>query len=80
MITGKHVDFVVCDLEQLRVIGVVQLDDSTHARFERGVRDSLVDGALADAGIPVLRIPAQQSYSPAQIRVRLESMFHSYRI
>ena len=79
-ITGKHVDFVVCDLEQLRVVGVVELDDSTHARFERGVRDSLVDGALADAGIPILRIPARQSYSPAQIREQLESLFHSYRI
>jgi hypothetical protein len=78
-ITGKHVDFVMCDSERLRVVGVVELDDSTHARFERGVRDGLVDSALADAGIPVLRIPARQSYSPVQIREQVESLFRSHQ-
>jgi hypothetical protein len=77
-ITGKHVDFVLCDSERLRVIGVVELDDSTHARFERGVRDGLVDSALADAGIPVLRIPARESYSPAQIRDLVQSLCRSH--
>jgi len=77
-ITGKHVDFVLCDSERLSVVGVIELDDSTHARFERGVRDSLVDSALADAGIPVLRISARQCYAPAQIREQIESLFRSH--
>ena len=77
-ITGKHVDFVLCDAERLRVVGVIELDDSTHDRFERGVRDGLVDSALADAGIPVLRVPARQAYSPAQIREQVESLFRSH--
>ena len=60
-ITGKHVVFVLCDMERLRIVGVIELDDSSHATFERGFRDALVDSALADAGIPVLRVPARQS-------------------
>src|SRR5271154_4177996 len=64
--SGKHVDFLLCDLERLNVVGVIELDDRTHERFERGLRDSLVDSALADAGIPILRISTRQSYSPAQ--------------
>jgi len=77
-ITGKHVDFVLCDSLRLGVVGVIELDDRTHERFERGVRDGLVDSALADAGIPVFRISARQSYSPAQIREQVENLFHSH--
>jgi hypothetical protein len=39
---GKHVDFVLCDWSRLSVIAVVELDDSSHERLERSVRDSLV--------------------------------------
>lgn len=77
-ITGKHVDFVLCDPARLGVVGVIELDDSTHGRFERGVRDGLVDSALADAGIPILRVSTRQSYSPAQIREQVQSLFHSH--
>ena len=77
-ITGKHVDFVLCDSARLGVVGVIELDDRTHEMFERGVRDGLVDSALTDAGIPVLRISARQSYSPAQIREQVENLFHSH--
>jgi hypothetical protein len=77
-ITGKHVDFVLCDSERLGIVAVVELDDRTHERFERGVRDSLVDTALADAGIPVLRVSARQAYSPAQIREQVQSLFRSH--
>lgn len=73
-ITGKHVDFVLCDSSSLGVVAVIELDDRTHGRFERGVRDGLVDSALTDARIPVLRVSAQQSYSPAQIRERVRSL------
>lgn len=76
-IAGKHVDFVLCDTKRLAVVAVVELDDRTHQRFERGIRDSLVDAALADATIPVLRISAQQNYSPAKIREQVQSIFSS---
>ena len=77
-ITGKHVDFVLCDSERLGIVAVVELDDRTHERFERGVRDSLVDTALAGAKIPVLRVSARQAYSPAQIREQVQSLFRSH--
>ena len=34
-ITGKHVDFVVCDSARLQVMGVVELDDATHGHHHR---------------------------------------------
>lgn len=76
-ITGKHVDFVLCDPSSLDVVAVIELDDRTHQSFERGLRDSLVDSALADALIPVLRVPARQFYSPAQIREQVQSLLRA---
>jgi hypothetical protein len=32
---------------------------------------------LADAGIPVLRVPARQAYSPAQIREQVQGLIRS---
>jgi hypothetical protein len=75
-ISGKHVDFVLCDPARLRVVAVIELDDRSHERFERGVRDSLVDSALKNGGIPVLRISARRSYSPAQIQEEVHRLFH----
>lgn len=74
-ITSKHVDFVLCDPETLRVAGVVELDDKSHGTLERGIRDMNVDQALADAGIPVLRVPAKRGYMPVDLKQQLESAF-----
>jgi hypothetical protein len=76
-ISSKHVDFVLCDLAHLKVIGVIELDDSTHERFERGIRDSFVDSALTKAGIPVLRFSARHSYLLAEIREQARRAFGS---
>jgi hypothetical protein len=73
-ISGKHVDFVLCNSASLTVEAVIELDDSTHKRLERGIRDSFVDEILVNATIPVLRISAQQSYSPAQIREQIQNI------
>ncbi len=74
-ITGKHVDFVLCEPARLRVIAVIELDDRTHEKLERGIRDGFIDSALGDARIPVLRVSARQAYSPVQIREQVRSLF-----
>jgi len=76
-ISGKHVDFVLCDVSRLSVVAVIELDDQTHKRFDRGVPDTLVDSALADAGIPVLRVPTRQSYSPIWIQEQVQNLFRA---
>ncbi|HEY1789175.1 MAG TPA: DUF2726 domain-containing protein [Verrucomicrobiae bacterium] len=73
-IAGKHVDFVICERESLQVLGAIELDDRSHQALDRGIRDRLIDSALANARIPVLRIPAQRSYSPAEIRMHVEGL------
>ena len=53
-IQSKHVDFVLVD-QSMNLIGVLELDDSTHDRDDRKARDSFVRDALEGAGITMIQ-------------------------
>lgn len=74
-IAQKHIDFVLCDPQTLRVVGVIELDDRSHERADRQRRDDLVDGALAAADIPILRVPVQSGYKVADLRQKVAQAF-----
>jgi hypothetical protein len=78
-ITGKHIDFILCDPARVLVLAAIELDDRSHQTLEAGFRDELVDSALSDAGIPMMRIPAQQAYQPAQLRQQIEELVSAKR-
>lgn len=52
-IKSKHVDFVICD-QDLRIKGILELDDSSHDRADRQERDKFVDEILDDVGYTVI--------------------------
>jgi hypothetical protein len=62
-INRSHVDFVVCTANELALIGVLELGDSS--------RDASIDLSLAEAGIPLLRFPVKKEYSLQDVRARL---------
>jgi len=70
-IKGKHLDFVVCDSSKLSIQLVIELDDSSHYRFDRQGRDKFVDEVLLGAGVPIVRFPVKRSYSVEEIRQKL---------
>ena len=70
-ISQKHVDFLLCDSQSMKPLAGIELDDSSHARADRQKRDALVDGVFAAAGLPLVRIPAAASYSPADLALKL---------
>jgi len=74
-ICARHVDFAVCDPRTFEIIGVIELDDSSHGRESRRKRDRFVDEALTAAGLPFVRIAAQRSYVPAEIREKISALF-----
>lgn len=76
-INQKHVDFVVCTANELALVGVLELDDQSHGCEDRAGRDVFVDQALAMAGIPVLRFPAQKGYAVQDVRARLAEMIRA---
>lgn len=75
-ITGKHVDFVVCDAEDLSIIGVIELGDNSRHRYSRRKRDAFVDSAFASAELPVLHFPATAPYTLSAVREAIRQQFN----
>jgi hypothetical protein len=68
LIAQKHIDFVLCEPATLRVILALEVDDRSHARPERRLRDLFVDRALGAAGVPLVRIRAAACYDPRDLK------------
>ena len=75
-ISGKHLDFIVCNANDLYIIGAIELDDKTHQGKGRQERDQFLDKTLEAAGIPILRIKAQSTYPIKEISSSIDSAFN----
>lgn len=54
-VMSKHVDFVIC-AQDMEVLGIIELDDTTHLRQDRKQRDEFVDSVLLGAGYKILHV------------------------
>jgi len=78
-LSQKHVDFVLHCPNTSRILGVIELDDVSHDRPDRRQRDRFVRRALAEAGIPFLRVRAAVSYPIDNLRDQLQSIFNTHQ-
>lgn len=62
-IASKHFDYIVCCHSDLSVVCVVELNDKSHASKRAQARDNFIDGVCKAINLPLLTIPAKQSYS-----------------
>ena len=70
-IQSKHIDFVLCDPQQLDVKAVVELDDRSHEKPKQQARDLFVDQVMNFTGIPIFRFSVKRGYSVTEIREAL---------
>lgn len=70
-IQSKHVDFLLCDSDRVRPVCAIELDDSSHGKKRRRKRDKDVDAFFESAGLPLVRIPAQESYNTKRVYAAL---------
>lgn len=70
-ISSKHVDYVIVDRSQLQVLAAVELDDRSHERKERRLRDTFVNDAFAQAGIRLVRVPVRRNYNINKLRTQV---------
>lgn len=63
----KHFDFVLCDLQTLQPLCVIELNDKSHKRKDRRERDAFLAVACKSADLPLYFIPASNKYDVAEI-------------
>jgi len=64
-IQSKHVDFLICDKENIRPLLAIELDDSSHYKMDRILRDKLVDKIFEGAKLPIYHVAVSPNYSSA---------------
>lgn len=62
-VRSRHIDFVLCNKENIRPLLAIELDDSSHQREDRIERDERVDRILRDSGLPILHVRTQNFYN-----------------
>lgn len=68
---ARHVDFLLCDRSTLEAKLALELDDAQPPP-DRQARNQFVTRALADAGLPLMRIDAGPSYDAGQLRKSID--------
>lgn len=66
-IRSRHIDFVVCRKDDLSIQFLVELDDKSHNNSKRAEADEFKNAACQAAGIKLVRIRAQSSYSLSEV-------------
>lgn len=70
-ITQKHVDFVLADVDTTAIALVIELDDRSHQRADRQLRDQFLEKVFVAARIPLLRVPAAAAYDLRLLRAQI---------
>lgn len=76
-ITAKHVDFLLIRRSDGRPLLGIELDDASHGRADRVERDRFVDEVFAQAGLPLLHVPAKQAYDPRELQQQVAAQLGS---
>lgn len=79
-ISGKHFDFILCRNDDLSVICAIELDDSSHRSERRQDRDEFLNGACEAAGLALLRVPVQSSYTIDKVKQLVAPYFDGAKI
>ena len=66
-ISQKHIDFILIDPQSFDTLCLIELDDKSHARFDRMERDRFVNQIMAKAGLPLHRFPVRRRYDRTEI-------------
>lgn len=70
-IKSRHVDFVICDNQNIKPLLVIELDDSSHDKQSRINRDGFIDNVLDNAGLPILHQKVQNFYNLREIETNI---------
>lgn len=70
-IKSKHFDFVICQKTDFAILGVIELDDTSHKAKQRAKRDIFLNELCATINLPLFRFTAKATYVPSAIREQI---------
>jgi hypothetical protein len=73
-IQSKHVDFLICDKANIKPLLVIELDDSSHKKVDRILRDTLVDKIFENAKLPILHVKFSYGYNKENLLGQIKSL------
>lgn len=72
----KHLDFVVCRNGQEPELAI-ELDDSSHKKYDHQLSDQTKEKILQMAGLPLVRIKVQEKYDVQELREMMQKTIPS---
>jgi ssDNA-binding Zn-finger/Zn-ribbon topoisomerase 1 len=73
-ISKKHVDFIICNAETLKPVCGIELDDTSHERQDRVIRDRFVNQVFQNAHLPLIRYTNKRSYVLSEVEEKLQTI------
>lgn len=70
-ISAKHFDFLLCNRNDLSLLCVIELNDSSHNSKKRKNRDAFLEAACQSADLPLIQITAKSTYNIKEIQKSL---------
>ena len=64
-IKAKHIDFALCNPENMYVLLLIELDDKSHQRQDRIERDEFVEQVYMETGYKLLRVTSTYNLEKA---------------
>lgn len=77
-IQSKHVDFLLCEKDSIKPLLAIELDDSSHLKVDRVLRDAFVDKAFENAKLPILHIRVASTYHSDDLLKQVRNALHTY--
>lgn len=66
-IQSKHIDFLICEKQNIKPLLAIELDGNSHLRDDRIERDEFVDEIFKDADLPILHIKVSNRYDKSYL-------------
>ena len=66
-IQSKHIDFVLCNENDSKILLCLELNDSSHKNQSRIERDVFVSNVLNTVNIPIIFLQVQKCYDPGEV-------------
>jgi Protein of unknown function (DUF2726) len=70
-ISAKHVDFRLCERNDLSIVCVIELDDRLPMQLDRQIRHEFLRSVRHAASLPLLQFPAKATYAVADVQARI---------